>query len=60
MLGTSEVTLEWEIEQSAETGTYRFRYFGDSKSLTGHITAFEGTSGVFNVVDDTQGELVRT
>ncbi|KAJ9611100.1 hypothetical protein H2200_004283 [Cladophialophora chaetospira] len=57
--GTSEVTLEWEIEPGTAAGIYRFRYFGDSKSLTRHITAFEGTSGVFNV-DDTQGELART
>ena len=62
ILGTSEVTLEWEIEPTTISGMYRFRYFGDSKSLTGHISAFEGQSGVFNVVggDDTQqGELVR-
>jgi neutral ceramidase len=48
-LGTSEVTLEWEIEEETSTGLYRFRYYGDSKSLTGNIEAFEGTSGVFNV-----------
>jgi len=52
-LGTSEVTLEWEIEPGTETGMYRFKYYGDSKSLTGTITAFEGTSGVFNVAGDT-------
>jgi neutral ceramidase len=48
-LGTSEVTLEWEIEDDVVTGLYRFQYHGDSKSLTGNIEAFEGTSGVFNV-----------
>ncbi|ETI29580.1 hypothetical protein G647_02033 [Cladophialophora carrionii CBS 160.54] len=58
-LGTSEVTLEWEIERGTAPGMYRFRYFGDWKALTGKITAFEGTSGVFNIGEDSQGELVR-
>lgn len=51
-LGTSEVIVEWEIEPGTETGMYRMRYYGDSKSLTGQITPFEGTSGVFNVIGD--------
>ncbi|KAH0835390.1 hypothetical protein AYO21_08634 [Fonsecaea monophora] len=68
-LGTSEVTLEWEIEPGTESGMYRFKYYGDSKSLTGQITEFEGTSGVFHVVGDDAvdvlsdarlDELVRT
>jgi neutral ceramidase len=61
VLGTSEVTLQWEIEQGTPSGMYRLRYFGDSKALTGTITAFEGVSGLFNVVsDDTlETELVR-
>jgi len=60
ILGTSEVTLEWEIEKGTNVGMYRFRYFGDSRTLTGKITAFEGTSGVFNVAGNTQGELARS
>lgn len=31
-------------------GRYRLRYYGDAKSLGGSITAFEGTSGEFDVV----------
>jgi hypothetical protein len=43
---------------------YRFKYYGDAKALTGGITAFEGTSGVFNVAGDdddvaSEEELVR-
>ncbi|KPI37116.1 Neutral ceramidase [Cyphellophora attinorum] len=49
ILGTSEVTLEWEIEPGTPKGVYRLRYYGDWKSLGGKITAFEGTSGTFNV-----------
>ncbi|KAK5238560.1 hypothetical protein LTR47_000303 [Exophiala xenobiotica] len=51
-LGTSEVSLEWEIEYGTQAGMYRFKYYGDAKALTGGITAFEGTSGVFNVAGD--------
>jgi neutral ceramidase len=49
ILGTSEVTLEWEVEPGTPKGVYRLRYYGDSKSLGGKITAFEGTSGTFSV-----------
>ncbi|KAJ9638108.1 hypothetical protein H2204_004419 [Knufia peltigerae] len=66
-LGTSEVTLEWEIEPGTRSGMYRFRYYGDAKALGGQISAIEGTSGVFNVAGDNNkndaafwGELVRT
>ncbi|EXJ84941.1 alkaline ceramidase [Capronia epimyces CBS 606.96] len=63
-LGTSEVSIEWEIEPGTETGMYRLKYYGDSRSLTGQITAFEGTGGVFNVAGDATksvfwDELVR-
>ncbi|OAA55426.1 neutral ceramidase precursor [Cordyceps fumosorosea ARSEF 2679] len=40
--GTSEVTLEWEVEEWARDGEYRLRYFGDAKTFGGGITAFEG------------------
>lgn len=64
VLGTSEVTLQWEIEPATPKGLYRLHYYGDSKSITGKITAFEGTSGVFNVDGAGSGasivdELVR-
>jgi neutral ceramidase len=64
VLGTSEVTLEWEIEPGTPKGLYRMHYYGDAKSITGTITAFEGISGVFNVDGGGMGgsivdELVR-
>ncbi|KIW18926.1 hypothetical protein PV08_03215 [Exophiala spinifera] len=67
VLGTSEVTLTWEIEPGTRSGMYRFRYYGDAKSLGGKTTAIEGTSGVFNVASAENksdaafwGELVRS
>ncbi|KAK4138093.1 Neutral/alkaline nonlysosomal ceramidase [Trichocladium antarcticum] len=42
VFGTSQVEIVWETEEWAEPGVYRIRYFGDSKSLGGTITAFEG------------------
>ncbi|KAI8629992.1 Neutral/alkaline nonlysosomal ceramidase [Xylariaceae sp. FL1651] len=51
LLATSEVAITWETADPwAEPGTYRFRYFGDAKSLGGQITPFEGVSGVFELV----------
>ncbi|TDZ53895.1 Neutral ceramidase 3 [Colletotrichum trifolii] len=47
LLATSEVEIVWETERDAEPGTYRFRYYGDSKALGGKITGFEGASGQF-------------
>ncbi|KAJ2903613.1 putative neutral ceramidase protein [Zalerion maritima] len=50
LLGYSEVTISWETEDYAEEGTYRIRYYGDSKALlTGSITAFEGASDEFTL-----------
>lgn len=44
-LGTSTVTLQWVIGPEVK-GTYRFRYFGASKTpVTGSIKQFSGTSG---------------
>lgn len=53
LLGTSEVLITWETgaDPWAEPGRYRFRYFGDAKSLAGEITEFEGVSGEFELVD---------
>ncbi|KEY67817.1 hypothetical protein S7711_09772 [Stachybotrys chartarum IBT 7711] len=47
VLGHSEVDVTWETEGGAEAGTYRFRYYGDSRNILGTITAFEGTSNSF-------------
>lgn len=51
MLGTSEVTITWEIEPDVEAGgVYRIKYFGAAKQpVTGRITSFEGVSGEFRV-----------
>lgn len=50
ILGTSEVTITWETEEWAQKGRYRIRYFGDSKTVGGAITPFEGVSGVFELL----------
>ncbi|KAI4864133.1 Neutral/alkaline nonlysosomal ceramidase [Hypoxylon rubiginosum] len=50
ILGYSEVVISWETEADAEPGTYRTKYYGDSKALIGGgITAFEGTSNTFTL-----------
>jgi neutral ceramidase len=49
VLGTSEVTIEWEIEDDVEDGVYRMHYYGDAKSVGGSITAFEGIGAEFTV-----------
>lgn len=51
LTGQSEVTITWTVESGTPAGQYRIRYYGDSKALFGgKITAFEGVSGVFNVM----------
>ncbi|PKS11448.1 hypothetical protein jhhlp_003212 [Lomentospora prolificans] len=54
LLGTSEVTIEWftgeDGSESVQPGTYRFKYYGDSKSLFGRVSSFEGTSNSFTLV----------
>ena len=50
LTGTSDVTITWDTSFSRpEAGRYRFKYYGDSKSIGGKITAFEGTSGEFRI-----------
>lgn len=51
VLGTSEVTITWEIEPDLEVGgVYRIKYFGASKTLfTGKIAQFQGVSKKFSV-----------
>ncbi|KAJ6452625.1 Neutral/alkaline nonlysosomal ceramidase [Mycena sanguinolenta] len=50
ILGTSSVNVSWTIENDTPAGLYRLVYFGDSKSLTGKISAFVGMSTNFTVV----------
>lgn len=51
VLGYSQVAITWEIEPSGvPSGTYRMRYFGNSKlPVLGTISAFSGTGGSFQV-----------
>lgn len=50
VLATSEVDISWEIEDGVESGRYRIRYYGASKTpVSGDIVQFEGVSGVFDV-----------
>ncbi|KAF2150905.1 Neutral/alkaline nonlysosomal ceramidase [Myriangium duriaei CBS 260.36] len=51
VLGYSQVSITWEIESTGvQSGTYRMRYFGESKQpITGSISSFSGTSGTFKV-----------
>lgn len=49
VLGYSEVDVSWETYGNAKPGTYRFRYYGDSKPLIGKIKEFEGTSDPFTL-----------
>lgn len=51
LLGTSEVTISWEIETDTKQGMYRLRYFGDAKIiLGGQIVAFSGISAGFEIL----------
>ncbi|KAF7317824.1 hypothetical protein MKEN_00870300 [Mycena kentingensis (nom. inval.)] len=51
ILATSSVDVSWDIESGTKPGTYRIRYFGDSKAaFGGKITSFEGVSGNFTIV----------
>ncbi|TWU77710.1 hypothetical protein ED733_008412 [Metarhizium rileyi] len=52
VLGYSEVDISWETHGNAQSGTYRVKYYGDSKPLFGGIKAFEGTSHSFKLMAD--------
>ncbi|WP_421083229.1 neutral/alkaline non-lysosomal ceramidase N-terminal domain-containing protein [Rothia nasimurium] len=45
----SRVTIEWQIPADATPGTYRLVYHGDSKTSSGWITPFTGTTREFRV-----------
>ncbi|KAJ7174628.1 Neutral/alkaline nonlysosomal ceramidase [Mycena filopes] len=49
ILATSNVNISWTIEPNTPAGTYRLRYFGDSKPLIGSISGFTGTSSNFTI-----------
>ncbi|XP_045477252.1 neutral ceramidase [Harmonia axyridis] len=47
--GTSEATVEWDITNDVEPGTYRLRHFGHNKLIIGAILPYSGTSNSFTV-----------
>ncbi|CAK5272171.1 unnamed protein product [Mycena citricolor] len=49
ILATSTVNISWTIEDNTDSGVYRIRYFGDSKSIGGTISPFVGYSGNFTI-----------
>ncbi|KAK4232551.1 Neutral/alkaline nonlysosomal ceramidase [Podospora fimiseda] len=50
-LGYSSVTISWETSLTEDVpGTYRIKYYGDSKPLIGSVKAFVGVSNSFTVV----------
>lgn len=54
VLATSEVEITWETDREGDGeiggGVYRLRYFGDSKSLGGTVTPFEGNTAAFALI----------
>ncbi|KAH9878214.1 hypothetical protein J1614_003431 [Plenodomus biglobosus] len=55
LTGTSEALITWDsgLDPSgaaAPSGTYRIRYYGDSKAVGGKITAFQGESAPFRLL----------
>ncbi|OOO15215.1 Neutral/alkaline nonlysosomal ceramidase [Aspergillus oryzae] len=58
LLGTSQVTLTWHIEDSyylsgwgnaLQRGIYRLHYYGESKNAFGTISSFEGVGPEFSL-----------
>ncbi|KAJ5359706.1 neutral/alkaline nonlysosomal ceramidase [Penicillium cataractarum] len=58
LLGTSQVSLTWQIEDSyylsgwdkaLQSGIYRLHYYGESKDLFGTISSFEGVGPEFSL-----------
>jgi len=43
------VNITWDIPTGTEPGSYRIRYFGDARNLSGAVSPFTGTSPVFAV-----------
>jgi neutral ceramidase len=43
----SIATVHWEVPSEVAHGRYRIKHYGDAKSLSGKVTAFEGMSQEF-------------
>lgn len=50
VLGYSEADVSWETGKDVETGTYRFRYFGDARRMFNGVEGFEGASEAFTIL----------
>ncbi|KAG8199020.1 hypothetical protein JTE90_001815 [Oedothorax gibbosus] len=47
VLGHSEATASWDIPENTQSGKYRIRHYGYSKSIFQKITPYKGTSKTF-------------
>lgn len=45
----SEVTVEWDIPDTVDTGTFRIRFHGDAIDAAGSLHPFTGTTRTFEV-----------
>uniref|UniRef100_A0A2A4K824 Neutral/alkaline non-lysosomal ceramidase C-terminal domain-containing protein n=1 Tax=Heliothis virescens TaxID=7102 RepID=A0A2A4K824_HELVI len=50
LTGTSQVTFEWKVPESAILASYRIVYRGASRGLLGNISPFQGVSNAFQVI----------
>jgi len=48
-LGTSQVTITWEIPKNQPSGTYRIKHYGDKKVLFKGIYPYTGVSNSFRI-----------
>ncbi|KAL0274590.1 UNVERIFIED_CONTAM: hypothetical protein PYX00_002688 [Menopon gallinae] len=51
VLGYSEIEVEWTIPETAPSGFYRIRHFGDYKYIFGGIFPYSGTSRSVQVLE---------
>jgi neutral ceramidase len=49
VLGTSSVVISWETSSNDAAGTYRTRYYGDSRNVLQQISAFSGVSNSYTL-----------
>lgn len=47
--GESEITIEWTINDTVQSGTYRIRHTGNYKNKSGQVLSYQGTSDEFSV-----------
>lgn len=50
ILGESQAIIEWDIPHNCESGVYRIRHYGASKSLLQTVTQYSGQSTPFRVL----------